>query len=1409
MSGADDSHAGGADERLFRAAEELAAARAQGRAHDTGALAARHGLDGAEVERVARALEWLADPGADAGDERVEIPRPEVPADYELLEELGRGGMGIVYRARQRSLEREVALKVLLPGELLFGEGLARFRREAKSLARLRHPHIVTIHEVGEHAGRLFYTMDLIEGAPLSKLIAGGELSVARSVRLVRQVAGAVAYVHQRGLLHRDLKPQNVLVDGEGDAFVVDFGLAREGAAHADSMTGSGRLLGTPAYMAPEQARGERARVGEATDVYALGAILYECLTGRAPFGGAGIAETIHAVLHREPAPMRRIDPRIPPALEWIVLRAMAKDPAERYPTAQALQEDLERFEQGLAVRAEPPSLLRRARQLARRERKVLLAVILTLLVVGAGFQGLVRPRLGPSREGLLRLVQELESRGEHAAAAALVERLLADQRGDLMTFRSWFLARLAQRGELVARGEFERAGALDADLASALESRRSALRTGEPLADAEDRALELLALRLAVVRAQVPPIDTRATRSDSPRPAFALVWRWLDGERVVADDFEPGTSETLRWFAAEVFSEMLDPKRTSATSLTLGLELLRHSPPLAVAFADPERAEDLVRAVTRFGAHIDPDLGPAPGALLQQHGAAAPWNELLAALPSARLVELLLEPARRDGGLAARLLAWLADLPPRLDDPELAARVLSADAHTAEALRRGAARGLVDDSQPNYDLEAWFESRALDPRYDPSDPLLALASALGADAHLSDRAALLAAFDRAEIRRRRAWHVLFTLLDPEPDAPRWPGLGREEGEPPQLASAWHLRWGSPPPTAWRLRLGRFERDAWSAPWTFTDLGTLVPDARGVLGHSEPFALVPSGRRDPVETLELHRTRARRFLDGGWPARAERPSESTRLVLRARLGWGPGGFAARFEGSHLEGPGRSFALEADSLGELLPGEIAPVLRARGSSPPLEWDVRESFHVAWLVPADDSDEGLDESAWRTGLARALTQAAGEEFGLSPVRTPRDRSWMRSVARMAAEIALPEALEPLRTLSRRELDSRGRAALEAAHRRLGRPAPLSLAGHLISARLSAGDGRALEDLRARGMDLDRLEAGLPWLARLWLESDDVGVRAAAREQVSAQRVPPAARVELARALEARGEELPRAFLPTLADAAGKARQWTALRVLGWVVLGGIGVALAVGLSRLTRRWRGSPPKFGRPRLRSLAAAAVPVLLLLSFAVPGFASGATPFWTRSSLTHGTWPAWTASTLALSVLFACLAAWRRGRTFAWVCAALYAATLGAQLEGSERGRALAVVLHALAYASIFPCLFERWTFPVATRWRYASWLLFALVAIAPFEQSLLGLSLTLEVWGDPGLHLAGLRLAAWSEAHGPNAARALAMNNHFYVFWLWAMLHHWSQGTWGGALRSAPAQPPRSSRAANPGAA
>jgi len=272
---------------------------------------------------------------------RLELPT--TIGDYELLEEVGRGGMGVVFRARQVSLGREVAVKMILRGRLASDLDLSRFLSEASSTAGLQHPHIVPVYEVGDIEGRPFFSMKFIDGETLGSKLADGPLPEREVAHLLAPIARAIGFAHRQGVLHRDLKPSNILIDSDGTPLVTDFGLAKRFGVEND-LTRSGVVVGTPSYMSPEQASGRRDNIGPASDIYSLGCVLYHALTGRPPLVAESLMELVMLVLEQDPTPPRALRPRLDRDLEMIVIRCLQKPPDLRYDTAEQLADDLEAF---------------------------------------------------------------------------------------------------------------------------------------------------------------------------------------------------------------------------------------------------------------------------------------------------------------------------------------------------------------------------------------------------------------------------------------------------------------------------------------------------------------------------------------------------------------------------------------------------------------------------------------------------------------------------------------------------------------------------------------------------------------------------------------------------------------------------------------------------------------------------------------------------------------------------------------------------------------------------------------------------------------------------------------------------------------------------------------------------------
>src|ERR1044071_5349683 len=297
------------------------------------------------------------------------LPLPRAFGDYELLEEVARGGMGIVYKARQVSLGRIVAVKMLLFGPLSSPEFVKRFRAEASAAASLQHPNIVAIHEVGVHEGQQFFALDYVEGPSLAKLISSSGFRISdfkRAARYLKIISETIHYAHERGILHRDLKPSNVLIDASDQPRVTDFGLARRLEGDSE-LTVTGQVLGSPNYMPPEQAAGRRGKVGRRSDVYSLGAMLYHLLTGRPPFVGEALTDTLEQVLNAEPLSPRLLNPSVPRDLETICLKCLEKEPEKRYATAQALADELGRVLNNEPVHARPVTGAERVWRWCRR----------------------------------------------------------------------------------------------------------------------------------------------------------------------------------------------------------------------------------------------------------------------------------------------------------------------------------------------------------------------------------------------------------------------------------------------------------------------------------------------------------------------------------------------------------------------------------------------------------------------------------------------------------------------------------------------------------------------------------------------------------------------------------------------------------------------------------------------------------------------------------------------------------------------------------------------------------------------------------------------------------------------------------------------------------------------------------
>lgn len=484
---------------------------------------------------------------------------PDIPG-YEVKALLGRGGMGLVYRARHLRLNREVAIKVLLAGTHADVHKLERFLREAEAVAGLQHPNIVQVFDIGEFGGQSYFTMELIEGGSLAQKLAGVPQPARYAAELIATVAGAVQAAHERGILHRDLKPANILLTPDGTPKILDFGLARRTEADASDLTLAGVPIGTPSYMSPCQAAGLTSAMGPPTDIYSLGAILYEMMTGRPPFRGESPADTERQVINDPPVHPSRLNPQVPHDLETICLKCLEKDPERRYASARDLADDLNRFSRGEPIAARRASIAEKAWMWARRRpAAAALCVALALSVVLTGalaaeslHESQRRAAIVSEVENDLQLLAELERTLEWEDAKSVIARIqgrLATEGGDDVPaeFRA-AVDRAATNLELAQRLEFirfERDPLLGGvpDKHAADRNYEEAFRGAGLFVGMEDQAIAAARVReSAIADALVAALDDWAVATqDEQRRAWCL------GVAQLADSSAPAWKSGFR----------------------------------------------------------------------------------------------------------------------------------------------------------------------------------------------------------------------------------------------------------------------------------------------------------------------------------------------------------------------------------------------------------------------------------------------------------------------------------------------------------------------------------------------------------------------------------------------------------------------------------------------------------------------------------------------------------------------------------------------------------------------------------------------------------------------------------------------------------------------------------------------
>jgi tetratricopeptide (TPR) repeat protein len=524
---------------------------------------------------------------------------PQIPG-YEMLEFLGRGGMGVVYKARHLRLNRLVALKMLIAGAYAGLHERARFQREAEAVASLRHANIVAVYDVSDHEGCPYFTMELLEGGSLTQALAGRPQPAVKTAALLATLADALHVAHKAGIVHRDLKPANILLTAEGTPKVADFGLARHFDREA-ILTLSGDRMGTPSYMAPEQVIGKAGRIGPAADIYALGALLYEMLTGRPPFRGETASETERQVMAEEPVPPARLNPKVPRDLETICLKCLHKDFERRYADAGALAEDVRRFTEGRPIQARRISLVEQAWRWCRRNPAgaalaVTVFALVGLCVAGALWvqrqhlerrieQELRRGRARLAIEGALAHQKELRQRGlweDAKLELALADTRLYDARSDELQRRlSRAQSELTQamRAEAADPGLLLRMAKAEAELGEAQQVEVLLARATSRQPNDPNTWVQTGLVRDRLGRTDQAASDfARAIDLCPPDRFFAsprsrLILEMADHERVFSALLEARPDDKHLWIGRGRFHALRDRWRRAAADYARGIE--------------------------------------------------------------------------------------------------------------------------------------------------------------------------------------------------------------------------------------------------------------------------------------------------------------------------------------------------------------------------------------------------------------------------------------------------------------------------------------------------------------------------------------------------------------------------------------------------------------------------------------------------------------------------------------------------------------------------------------------------------------------------------------------------------------------------------------------------------------------